>query len=97
MLATRFTTSRIEALERYAEELAAADAARRDWEHAMKVSGHNDKYLDLLARTAADEHAITQITNLTEQAAAAVQALQHSLDKAELAAETLLLPPRQPN
>jgi hypothetical protein len=96
-LATNATTSRIKALERYAQQLAAADAAKRDWEHAVKVSGRNDEYLDLVARTAADEHAIAEITGLTEQAAAAAQAFQDSLDQADLAAEVLLLPPLRPN
>lgn len=56
-LATNATTSRIKALERYSEELAAADAAKRDWQSAVTVSGRNHQYLDLVARTAADEHA----------------------------------------
>ena len=33
----------------------------RDWRAAVKASDRNDQYLDLIARTAADEHAITEI------------------------------------
>ena len=29
----------------------------------MRVAGMNDKYLDLVARTAADQHAIAEITD----------------------------------
>ena len=92
-LAMNATTSRIEALERYAEQLSVADAAMRDSEQAQKVSGSNDQYLDLVARTAADEQAIAEITALTEQAATAAEAFQDSLHQADLAAEVLVLPP----
>jgi hypothetical protein len=63
-LAHDATTSRISALEDYAAQVSAADAAQRDWRSAMTASGLNDKYLDLVARTAADEHAIAEITGL---------------------------------
>lgn len=94
-VATEATVSRIKALERYAEQLWAADAAKRDWEYAVRASGRNDLYLDIVARTAADQHAIAEIAGLTE-AAAAAQAFQDSLHQANLAAEALVLPPRQP-
>ena len=43
---------------------AVAEAARRDWETAHRMAANNDKYLDLVARTAADLHATVEITGL---------------------------------
>lgn len=91
-LAWNAMDSRVGALERYATQVSAADAARRDWRGALKASGLNDKYLDLVARTAADEHAIAEISSLTEQAATAEQTFRSSLEHATLAAEALALP-----
>jgi hypothetical protein len=86
------TTSRVTALERCAAQAEAADAAQRDWRGALKASELNDQYRDLVARTAADELAIAEITGLTEQAAAAEQVFRDSLHEAVLAAEALALP-----
>ena len=91
-LATDATTSRISALERYAAELKAADAAESDWRAALKASDRNDQYLDLIADTAADEYAIAEIKGLTEQAAAAAQVFRDHLHQASLAAQALDLP-----
>lgn len=91
-LATDATTSRISALERYAAELKAADAAESDWRAALKASDRNDQYLDLIADTAADEYAIAEIEGLTEQAAAAAQIFRDHLHQASLAAKALDLP-----
>ena len=91
-VATEATTSRISALERYAKELKMADAAERDWQAAMKASGRNDQYIDLIAQTAADEQAIAEIKGLTEHAAVAAQALDEHLYQASLAAQALVFP-----
>ena len=91
-LAQAATAARVSALERYAVQVQAADAAQLDWLSALRLSGLNDRYLDLVARTAADEHAIAEIAGLTEQAATAAQAFRGSLHQATLAAETLALP-----
>jgi hypothetical protein len=91
-LAQDATASRVSALECYAEQLEAADNAQRDWQSALRIAGLNDKFLDLVARTAADQYAVAEITSLTEQAAAAAQAFQDSLQQATLAAEALVLP-----
>lgn len=91
-LATDATTSRISALERYAAELKAADAAESDWRAALKVSDRNDQYLDLIAYTAADDHAIAEINDLSERAAAAAQVFRDHLHQASLAAQALDLP-----
>jgi hypothetical protein len=86
------TTARVLALELLAAQVAAAEAARRDWDTAHRMAANNDKYLDLVARTAADQHATVEITDLAEQAAEAGQAFRESLQRATMAAEALALP-----
>jgi hypothetical protein len=86
------TTARVLALELLAAQVAAAEAARRDWETSHRMAANNDKYLDLVARTAADQRATAEITGLAEQAAEAAQALRETLQRATLAAEALALP-----
>ena len=56
------------------------------------MAANNDKYLDLVARTAADQRATVEITGLAEQAGEAAQALRETLQRATLAAEALALP-----
>ena len=85
-------TARVLGIELLAAHVAAAEAARRDWAAAHQAAGRNDRYLDLVARTAADEHAALQIEGMTEQAALAAQALRETLQQATLAAEALALP-----
>ena len=97
MLAKTATESRISVLELYASELKMAESAERDWQAAMNASSRNDQYLDLLARTAADELAITELQGLTEQAAAAGRVFREHLHQASLAAEALILPTIQQN
>jgi hypothetical protein len=91
-LARDATTARVLALESLAAQVAVAEAARRDWETAHRMAANNDKYLDLVARTAADQHATVEITGLAEQAAQAAQAFRETLQQATLAAEALALP-----
>ena len=86
------TTARVVALELLAAQVAAAEAARRDWETAHQMAANNDKFLDLVARTAADQNATVEITGLAEQASQAAQALRETLQRAALAAEALALP-----
>jgi chemotaxis protein histidine kinase CheA len=92
-LATDATRSRVRELERYATELEKADVAERDWQAATQASARNDQYLELVARTAADEQAIEEIRSMTEQAAALAQAYREHLYQADLAAQALVLPP----
>jgi hypothetical protein len=94
-IAQEATTWRIVALERYARQVIAADAADRDWELATRLSHLNDKYLDLVARTASDDYAATEIARLTEQLAAAAKARNDRLREADLAASELVLPRAQ--
>lgn len=84
--------SRVTALERYAAEVLAARSAFRDLQDALRISNMNDKYLALVAHTAADEHAITEISGLTDQATAAAQAARESMRQVGLAAAALALP-----
>jgi hypothetical protein len=83
--------ARVAELERYAECVRAAATAYRDWQDALRVSDLNDKYLDLVARTAADELAVAEISGLTERAAAA-QTFEQAARKVSLAAAALELP-----
>jgi hypothetical protein len=94
-LAEEGAADRVSALERYAGQVAAADAAHNDWHSALRLAGLNDRYLDLVARTAADELAVTELGELTDRAAVTVQVLKDSLRAASLAAEVLTLPPAQ--
>jgi len=80
---------RVSAIERYAAEVTAVDNARIDWESSMRLSGLNDSFLDLAARTAADEHVIGELNSMTDQARAAADVYYDSLARAALAAEAL--------
>jgi hypothetical protein len=86
------TTSLVLALERYASQIAAADEAERDWQRAIELSELNDKYLDLVARTVADDFATEEIAGMIEQLAAATRARSDRLHDADLAARALGLP-----
>ncbi|HEY0935463.1 MAG TPA: hypothetical protein VGD91_17175 [Trebonia sp.] len=86
------TAARVLSLELLAAHVAAAEAARRDWETAHRMAANNDKYLDLVARTTAGQHAAAEITGMTERAAEAVRAVRETLQQATLAAEALALP-----
>jgi len=59
---------------------------------ALESPNLNDRYLDLVAHTAADEHAVSEISGLTGQAAAAAQAVRESMRQVSLAAAALVLP-----
>jgi hypothetical protein len=90
-VAQEATAARAAALERFAAQVASADAAYRDWQDALELSGLNDRYLDLVAATAADEIAIAELTDLTDRAAITSSALQDSLHAASQTAEVLAI------
>ena len=69
-LADTSVAGRVEALERYAAEVQAADTAWRDWQQTAVVAELEGQHLDMAARTAADEHGIAQIEAMAEQARA---------------------------
>lgn len=83
--------ARVAELERYAECVSAAGTAYRDWQDALRLSGLNDMYLDLVARTAADEYAVAEISGLAERAAAALT-FEQAAQKVSLAAAALEFP-----
>ena len=87
-------TARVSELEQYAAQVSAAHAAYQDWQGALRVAHLNDRYLDLVARTAADEHANAEISGLTEQVTAASQAFQLTVQRASMAAAPLVFPRR---
>jgi hypothetical protein len=93
-LAREATARRITALEQYAHEVLAADSARRDLHSAIRLAGLNDSYLDLVARTAGDELAIAEISQLTERAADTARILRENLAHASATAEVIALPTR---
>jgi len=81
--------ARVAALEDFAAQVATADAAYRDWRDALQLSGLNDRYLDIVATTAAHEIAVAELADLTDRAAITASALQNSLHAASQAAELL--------
>ena len=91
-LAQDAIVSRVTALERYAAEMRTAGTTYRDWLDALRVSRLNDRYLDLVARTAADEHAVTEIGDLTERATEAALAFRETVGQVSQAAAALALP-----
>jgi hypothetical protein len=50
-LARDATEARVGALEHYAAQVESVDAAQQDWLGALRLSGLNSQYLDLVART----------------------------------------------
>jgi hypothetical protein len=84
--------ARVAELERYADRVRAAATAYRDWQDALRVADLNDRYLDLVARTAADKHAVAELSGLTERAAAAAETFQQTVQEMSLAAAALELP-----
>jgi hypothetical protein len=90
--AERSAEVRVSAIERYAAEVEAVDNARIDWESSMRLSGLNDSFLDLAARTAADEQVIRELRGMSDQARATAGVYYDSLTRAALAAEALAFP-----
>ena len=75
-LADSSVAGRVAALERYAAEVREADAAYRDWEQAAALAELSGQHLDMLARTAADEHGVAEIEAMSQQARAVSLALR---------------------
>ena len=68
------------ALERYAAEVRQADADYRDWRQHAAITELTGPHLDLLARTAADDHATAELDALTERARAVRRSLTETQD-----------------
>ena len=86
LIARDATAARVAALESLAAQMAAAEVARRDWETAQQLAANNDKYLDPVARAAADQLTTVEIRGLAEQAAGAARAYRETLQQVTLAA-----------
>jgi hypothetical protein len=95
-VAQEAATTRVTALEGYARQVLSAEQADRDWQQATMLSHLNDKYLDLVARTASDDYAAGEIADLTEQLAAGAKARDDRLREVDLAASALVLPQPRP-
>jgi len=83
--------ARVAELERYGACVNAATIAYRDWQDALRVSELNDQYLDLVARTAADEYAIAEISGLTDRAETAARTFRETVQQVSVAAAALEL------
>ncbi|GAA2447616.1 hypothetical protein GCM10010191_76080 [Actinomadura vinacea] len=81
-LSVRAVTRRIDALERYAERVRAADEALRAHRRLEALAARADEYDDLLADTVRDELALPAIERLTEQSDELVRTLRHRLAEA---------------
>ena len=75
-MAEQSIASRIAALERYADEVRAADGAYRAFQARARLAELSGPHLDMLARTAADAHGIAELTEMTERARAIRDALR---------------------
>ncbi|GAA4239354.1 hypothetical protein GCM10022254_59120 [Actinomadura meridiana] len=89
-LARASIAERVEAIERYAEQVKAADQALLQWKTLQRLADNNDAYGELLARTVRDELAIAEIEGLTEEAAQVEEALRRSVEKARRTGFSLL-------
>jgi hypothetical protein len=79
-LAEASVANRVAALERYVAEVREADAAYRHWQRSATLHELGDRHLDMLARTAADEHGIAEIESLSRDARAIHLALRELRD-----------------
>jgi hypothetical protein len=78
--AEQSTADRVAALERYAAEIYRTDTAYRDWRQHAAIAELTGPHLDLLARTAADDHGITELDALAERARVLRQSLTETQD-----------------
>ncbi len=78
----------VDAMEKYAGHVRAADQARQDWKSAAEISKLNAKFTDLVAGTAADEYYLREAEDMTHEASV----FQQSLARANFAARSLFLP-----
>ena len=68
--------TRVRALERFAAEVRTADAAYRHWRQHAAITELRGPHLDMLARTAADEHGVAELDAMARQARAIGQAFK---------------------
>ncbi|QXJ24957.1 apolipoprotein A1/A4/E family protein [Actinomadura graeca] len=82
-------TRRVEALERYADRVRAADEALRAQRHLEALSEKAHEYDELLADTVRDDLAVPAIERLTEQSDTLVRTLRARLAQAAEAGDEL--------
>jgi hypothetical protein len=80
---------RIQAIEAYAEQVRAADAAYLTWQQAQRLAGLNGQCLDLLARATDGDYTTGTVEDLSESATAARAVFQDSLAEAQETAKVL--------
>ncbi|MFJ8313796.1 MULTISPECIES: hypothetical protein [unclassified Streptomyces] len=86
----RGITSRVRALEDYAQQSAEADARYAELEQIQYLSDRSDQVLDLVARTAGDEHAVEEVTGMAAQAESVTDAFGKALREAQEAGRAAL-------
>jgi hypothetical protein len=69
-LAESSVAARVGALERFAAEVRETDAVYLDWQQAARLAELHGQHVDMLSRTAADEHGIADIEAMAQQARA---------------------------
>jgi len=92
IIAQDATSRRVEELQRFANEVRACDLALEDLCQAEKLSLGNDRYLELVAKSTVDEHAIAELARCSEDAGYARDAYLAAMDRVRLAAGPLVLP-----
>ena len=95
-LSVRAVTRRVEALERYAERVRAADEALDAHRRLEALAARAQEYDDLVAETVRDELALPAIERLTEQSDALVRGLRERLAEAARAGGEAGAAPRSP-
>lgn len=83
-------TERVVALEAYAQRTRVADAAYAEWMTVQELTGRDDEYRELLARTVRDRLADEQVAAMTSEARRIQEALDASVRAARQAGEGLL-------
>ncbi|MCX4624440.1 hypothetical protein [Streptomyces albogriseolus] len=81
---------RVEALEAYASQVAEADARYAEVREIERLAAGSDELLDLLARTATDHLAVTEIDVLTDEVVAVASTFTKALESAKQAAAAAL-------
>ncbi|GAA2418283.1 hypothetical protein ACFPFX_04960 [Streptomyces mauvecolor] len=86
----RGITCRVRALEDYAQQTAEADARYEELQQIHYLNDRSDQVLDLVARTAGDEHAIEEVHGIAAQAEVITGAFDQALNEAREAGRAAL-------
>jgi hypothetical protein len=91
-IADQATGKRVAELQLYVREVQAADAALQDWQTAELLARGNDRYLDLVAHSAADDHAVAELAALTERVRHTRDLFEETMQQVSAAAQVLVFP-----